>query len=84
MGAGERLRVGGRDGQPTADYLLLESLLDSFAGEELALTLERGGETIDVKLKSEDLHQITPDNFVGGCGGVFHPFRSGSGFPERS
>uniref|UniRef100_A0A0D6QUH5 Pro-apoptotic serine protease NMA111 n=1 Tax=Araucaria cunninghamii TaxID=56994 RepID=A0A0D6QUH5_ARACU len=53
-------------------FLNLETLLDDSVGKTIDLELERGGIPIKVMLKVQDLHSITPDNFLEVSGGVIH------------
>ncbi|KAG0503374.1 hypothetical protein HPP92_003446 [Vanilla planifolia] len=54
-------------------FLKLETLLDDNIGNEIGLLIERGGVSLTVTLKVEDLHSITPDHFLEVSGAVIHP-----------
>ncbi|CAB4391055.1 unnamed protein product [Rhizophagus irregularis] len=47
-----------------ANFTQLFSIIDDSVGEDIELTICRGKEQIDVKLKIQDLHSITPNRFV--------------------
>lgn len=53
-------------------FLPIEAALDDGVGGALNLSIERGGERIDVELKVQDLHSITPASFVEFGFGVLH------------
>jgi S1-C subfamily serine protease len=47
-----------------SNFTHLFSIIDDSVGEDIELTICRGKEQIDVKLKIQDLHSITPNRFV--------------------
>ena len=51
-------------GEPIADFVRLAELLDSGVGEPLSLVVERGGTSIEQQLMVDDLHAITPREFI--------------------
>jgi S1-C subfamily serine protease len=53
-----------------ANFTQLFSIIDDSVGEDIELTICRGKEQIDVKLKIQDLHSITPNRFVEIGGGI--------------
>ena len=61
------------DGEPVADFLAIESLLDERVGGRVSLGFERGGEPVTVDLPVGDLHAITPATFLEAGRGIFHP-----------
>ncbi|MEE2750068.1 MAG: trypsin-like peptidase domain-containing protein, partial [Myxococcota bacterium] len=63
------VRVGG---ELVTGFLPLEAKLDDSVGETLAVEVERGGEKISLQLTVEDLHAITPDEFLEMGGGIVH------------
>ncbi|GBC06884.1 hypothetical protein RclHR1_07110009 [Rhizophagus clarus] len=52
------------------NFTHLFSILDDSVGEDIELTICRGKEQFDVKLKIQDLHSITPNRFVEIGGGI--------------
>ena len=60
------------DGALATDFLALEAALDGAVGEEIALSIERGGQPMDLKLKVGDLHAITPDEYLEVGRGILH------------
>ncbi|MDH5455016.1 MAG: trypsin-like peptidase domain-containing protein [Gammaproteobacteria bacterium] len=55
------LRVNGK---LVTQFVPLEALLDSHVGQEIDIRLERGGRRIDAKVRVDDLHAITPDEYL--------------------
>ncbi len=55
------VRVNGR---LVFDFLSLESLLDDSVGKAVNLTLERGGVMLDRNIQVDDLHALTPDEYL--------------------
>ncbi|PKY28468.1 trypsin-like serine protease [Rhizophagus irregularis] len=53
-----------------ANFTQLFSIIDDSVGEDIELTICRGKEQLDVKLKIQDLHSITPNRFVEIGGGI--------------
>lgn len=51
----------------------MEELVDSLVGQSVSLQIQRGEVVMDVVLDVQDLHSITPSQFVEFSGGVFHP-----------
>ena len=49
-----------------------ESLLDERVGEEIYLLVERNGEPVNVKIVVQDLHAITPDEYIEVGGAIVH------------
>jgi S1-C subfamily serine protease len=60
------------DGEPIAEFVPLAAALDEAVGEEVSMVLERGGERVEHLLPVEDLHEITPDEYIEYGDGVFH------------
>ena len=60
------------NGKITTRFLDVEALLDDSIGGQVAATVVRGGELLDVELQVGDLHAITPDSFLQVAGGVVH------------
>ncbi len=52
------------DGEMVTSFVPLAAVLDSSVGEEIDLGVERGGRRIDVTLRVDDLHAITPDEYL--------------------
>jgi len=60
------------DGEPIAEFVPLAAMLDAAVGREVAIVVERGGERLEHRVLVEDLHAITPDEYVEYGDGVFH------------
>ncbi|BBN17183.1 pro-apoptotic serine protease NMA111 [Marchantia polymorpha subsp. ruderalis] len=60
------------NGEVVTQFLKLETLLDDNVGKDFELEVERGGLTVNVTLKVQDLHSITPSHFLEVSGGVLH------------
>ncbi|KAI0014410.1 Pro-apoptotic serine protease NMA111 [Xylariaceae sp. FL0662B] len=60
------------NGEMITQFIRLDDILDSNVGETIRVTLQRGGEDIDVDIQVGDLHKITPDRFVTVAGASFH------------
>jgi S1-C subfamily serine protease len=60
------------DGKPVEEFVPLEATLDNSVGREVNLVLERGGQRIATQLPVQDLHSITPDEYIEYGDGVFH------------
>lgn len=52
------------DGRIIADFVSLESWLDDHVGQDVPLTVERLGVSLDLKVPVRDLHAITPDDYL--------------------
>lgn len=61
------------DDMRLASFTPLEDVLDQRVGEEVLLTLERGGEILKASLQVQDLHAITPSEFVQVGDAILHP-----------
>eukprot|EP00200_Dunaliella_tertiolecta_P008556 CAMPEP_0202391600 /NCGR_PEP_ID=MMETSP1127-20130417/91921_1 /ASSEMBLY_ACC=CAM_ASM_000462 /TAXON_ID=3047 /ORGANISM="Dunaliella tertiolecta, Strain CCMP1320" /LENGTH=1117 /DNA_ID=CAMNT_0048994043 /DNA_START=31 /DNA_END=3384 /DNA_ORIENTATION=+ len=59
-------------GQVVTHFLHLEELLDDAVGQEVELQLERGGQTLTVRIPVTDLHSVTPSSFLEVSGGTVH------------
>ena len=46
------------------EFVPLAAVLDSNVGQEIAVTVERGGRRIDARISVDDLHAITPDEYI--------------------
>lgn len=51
----------------------LEALLDDRVGREIAIKVERAGQTLSSSITVKDLYSITPDRYLETGGGVLHP-----------
>ncbi|KAI1334876.1 Pro-apoptotic serine protease NMA111 [Xylariaceae sp. FL0016] len=60
------------NGELITSFVRLDDILDSHVEKTIKVTLQRGGEDIDVEVQVGDLHAITPDRFVTVAGGSFH------------
>ncbi len=52
------------NGELVTQFVPLESTLDSNVGDEIEIEIERGGRTIVSKIRIDDLHAITPDEYL--------------------
>ncbi len=60
------------DGKPISDFEALDALLDDRVGGEVELSVVRGGGTRKIVLPVQDLHAITPDEYLEIGDGVLH------------
>ena len=60
------------DGNPISDFDALDGLLDSRVGGEVELAVVRGGGKRKLKLPVQDLHAITPADYLEIGDGVLH------------
>jgi len=60
------------DGQPVASFVPLAQILDDRVGHRVDIDIERGGEPLRVSPTVQDLHAITPSDFLEVGGGVLH------------
>ncbi len=60
------------DGQEIPGFLPLEEILDGAVDRAITFEFERGGEPKEVTLQVEDLHLITPDEYIEVGGGVLN------------
>lgn len=54
----------GINGELITEFIPLEAILDSHVGEEIEIDVERGGKRIVSKIVVDDLHAITPDEYI--------------------
>lgn len=59
-------------GRYVTDFAPLDALLDDHVGQSLTVTIERNGRPIDVSLQVEDLHRLTPDEYLEFGDAVVH------------
>ncbi|MGQ0429088.1 MAG: trypsin-like peptidase domain-containing protein [Gammaproteobacteria bacterium] len=52
------------DGRPVSDFDVLGAILDERVGGSVTLAVVRGGESLTLSLPVQDLHEITPDEYV--------------------
>ncbi|NNC64950.1 MAG: hypothetical protein HKN84_09215, partial [Gammaproteobacteria bacterium] len=52
------------DGELVSQFVPLASILDGKVGEEIDIELERGGRRIVSQVRVDDLHAITPDEYL--------------------
>jgi S1-C subfamily serine protease len=52
------------NGKLVTEFVPLSAVLDSNVGNEVEVHVERGGRGIDAKVQVDDLHAITPDEFI--------------------
>ncbi|TQV74055.1 hypothetical protein FLL45_14450 [Aliikangiella marina] len=55
-------------------YEVFEIFLDEHVGKTIELKVLRQGKAMTIELAVDDLHQITPDEFVQLAGGIFNDF----------
>lgn len=60
------------NGEILTKHIPLESILDESVGKEIQISVQRGGEDINIKIKVCDKHKITPDRYVEYAGAKFH------------
>jgi S1-C subfamily serine protease len=60
------------DGKLIAEFVPLAAVLDSSVAREVTVAVERGGQRFEHRIKVDDLHWITPDEYVEYGDGVFH------------
>jgi len=60
------------NGQAVAGFVAVEEVLDTQVGEQIMLSIERGGVVMEIPLVVEDLHRITPTEFIEVGGAVLH------------
>ncbi len=75
--ADDRLQVGDVlvrvDGELVTAFTPLEAALDERVGGEVELLLERAGRPLELRVPVQDLHAITPDEYLEFGGGVVNP-----------
>ena len=52
------------NGQLITEFVPLAATLDGEVGKDVTIVIERGGRTIEHKLRVSDLHEISPDEFL--------------------
>lgn len=52
------------NGELVSQFVPLEAVLDSHVGDEIAIEVERGGRAIEAQIRVDDLHAITPDQYI--------------------
>ncbi len=52
------------DGESITQFVPLAAVLDSHVGQEIDIRVERGGRPIDARIRVDDLHEITPDEYI--------------------
>jgi len=60
------------DGELIAEFVPMAALLDDNVGKSVTVTVERGGERHEYELEVNDLHTITPHDYIEYGDGVFH------------
>src|SRR5690606_21042109 len=60
------------DGKLVTEFVPLAAALDNAVGGEVTVVVERGGERIEHRLRVDDLHAITPAEYIEYGDGVFH------------
>jgi len=59
-------------GRLTTRFDPLGTVLDASVGEKISFAVERGGAAVEVELEVQDLHSITPSEYLELGGGVLH------------
>jgi len=52
------------NGELTTEFVPLEAVLDSHVGQEIEIEIERGGRQLIHTVRVDDLHSITPDEYL--------------------
>ena len=60
------------DGEMITEFVPLAAILDAHVGETVAVELERGGRSIVEEVRIDDLHEISPDEFLEFGDAVVH------------
>lgn len=60
------------EGQPCVDFVELENVLDSSVDKSVKLLVCRGGQSVELQVKVQDLHGLVPHAFVELGLGIFH------------
>ena len=60
------------DGKLIAEFVPLAAVLDGAVGREVTVVVERGGQRLEHRVMVDDLHGITPDEYIEYGDGVFH------------
>ncbi len=60
------------NGRMVTEFLSLESILDEAVDQTLELEVQRGGERLVRQIKVDDLHSLTPDEFITFGDAVLH------------
>jgi pro-apoptotic serine protease NMA111 len=60
------------DGKLIAEFVPLAAVLDSAVARDVSVLVERGGQRLERRIKVDDLHAITPDEYIEYGDGVFH------------
>ena len=61
------------DGRPIGDFVTLEAILDNAVGQVVDVVVERLGQMTPLEIRVQDLHAITPAEFVEAGRAVFNP-----------
>ncbi|HEY8519773.1 MAG TPA: trypsin-like peptidase domain-containing protein [Gammaproteobacteria bacterium] len=60
------------NGEPIAEFVPLAAHLDDNVGRTVTVAVERGGRRVEHELVVDDLHAITPDEYIEYGDGIFH------------
>ena len=60
------------DGKLIAEFVPLAAMLDAAVGREVTVLVERGGQRLERRVMVDDLHAITPAEYIEYGDGVFH------------
>jgi S1-C subfamily serine protease len=60
------------DGKLIAEFVPLAAVLDGAVARDVSVLVERGGQRLERRIKVDDLHAITPDEYIEYGDGVFH------------
>ena len=61
------------NGEPVNGFVPLEDHVDGAVGGTVLLAVQRGGDTLQLELPVQDLHALSPRDFLEFGGGVLHP-----------
>src|SRR5690348_5115189 len=58
------------NGDLVTSFNHLEDIFDTYIGTDITLDVERGGTPMNLTIKVQDLHSITPDKYLEIGGGI--------------
>jgi len=61
------------EGRPLLDFVRLEAVLDAAVGRTVRLGIERAGTAHELEARVQDLHAVTPAEYLELSGAVLHP-----------
>ncbi len=60
------------NGQEIVSFIPMETILDSQVDQQITLTTERGGKLMEHSIRVQDLHAISPDEFIQAGDAILH------------